>query len=237
MQQELAEILWGVPVDDLPGDHGNHARLARAMRPFTPTAQELPSDEQLIVDGTLVSCWSWEDHPELHSGKHHTTGLNLPVVCDLTGQLRWISEPIEGCRHDSTALRRSGVLDRVDTHNRIGDKGYLDLGMITPIRKPFAPRPSRLGKRIQHRPQQNPLENRTNDREPENLENPPHRLPPTTRNLHGHHQRRHRATVLPDRLNWPLCFESTMRTRTATAADSHPRSPSVVIAHRDIQSR
>jgi hypothetical protein len=32
--------------------------LARMMGPFIPTAEELPSDEQLIVDGTLVSCWS-----------------------------------------------------------------------------------------------------------------------------------------------------------------------------------
>lgn len=177
-------------------------RLARAMRPFTPTAQELPSDEQLIVDGTMVSCWSWEDHPELYSGKHHTTGLNLQVVCDLAGQLRWISDPVEGCRHDSAALRRSGVLDGVDTQNWIGDR------LPRPRhdhshQKTIAPRPSRLGKGVQHRHQQNPLENRTNDREPEDLENPPRRLPPTTRNLHGNHQRRRRATVLSDRLNKP----------------------------------
>jgi hypothetical protein len=60
------------------------------MRPFTPTAEDLPCDEQLIVDGILVSCWSWEGHPELYSGKHHTTGLNPsclqsggPAVLDL----------------------------------------------------------------------------------------------------------------------------------------------------------
>ena len=96
--------------------------LAKVMRPFIPTAEELPSDEQLIVDGTLVSCWSWDDHPELHSGKHHTTGLNIQVVCDLAGRLRWISDPVDGCRHDSAALRLSGVLDGVETQNWIGDK-------------------------------------------------------------------------------------------------------------------
>jgi hypothetical protein len=112
--------------------------LARMMRPCTPTAEELlPSDEQLIVDGTLVSCWSWDNHPELHSGKHHTTGLNIQVVCDLAGRLRWISDPVEGCRHDSAALRGSGVLDGVETQNWIGDKGYIGLGIITPIRKPL----------------------------------------------------------------------------------------------------
>jgi hypothetical protein len=110
--------------------------LARVLRPFTPTADELPRDEQMIVDGTLVSCWSWHDHRELYSGKHHTTGLNLQVVCDLAGQLRWISDPNDGCRHDIAALRASGVLDQISAQNWIGDKGYVGSGMITPIKKP-----------------------------------------------------------------------------------------------------
>jgi hypothetical protein len=78
-------------------------RLAQVLRQFTPTAEELPPDAQLIVDGTLVSCWSWDNHNELYSGKHHTTGLNLQVVCDLAGRLRWISDPADGCRHDTAA--------------------------------------------------------------------------------------------------------------------------------------
>ncbi len=110
--------------------------LARVLRAFIPTAEELPHDEQMIVDGTLVSCWSWDKRAELYSGKHHTTGLNLQVVCDLTGRLRWISDPADGCRHDSAALRGSGVLDGIDPGNWIGDKGYLGLDMLTPIRKP-----------------------------------------------------------------------------------------------------
>jgi DDE superfamily endonuclease len=110
--------------------------LARVLRAFTPTAEELPRDEQMIVDGTLVSCWSWDDQREFYSGKHHTTGLNLQVVCDLTGRLRWISDPDDGCRDDTAALRRSGVLDGIDATNWIGDKGYIGLDMITPIRKP-----------------------------------------------------------------------------------------------------
>lgn len=110
--------------------------LAAVLRAVTPTAEELSPDEQLIVDGTLVSCWSWDNHDELYSGKHHTTGLNLQVVCDLAGRLRWVSDPVEGCRHDTFALRVSGALDGIDPHNWIGDKGYLGLEMITPIRKP-----------------------------------------------------------------------------------------------------
>jgi hypothetical protein len=112
-------------------------RLAQVLRQFTPTAEELPPDTQLIVDGTLVSCWSWDNHNELYSGKHHTTGLNLQVVCDLAGRLRWISDPADGCRHDTAALRASGVLDGIDPQNWIGDKGYVGLDMITPIKKPL----------------------------------------------------------------------------------------------------
>ena len=136
VQQELAEyyevsqstISWAITAITL--------ELARVTRPFILTAEELPSDEQVIVDGTLVSYWSWDDHPELYSGKHHTTGLNIQVVCDLAGGLRWISDPVDGCHHDSAALRLSGVLDDVETQNWIGDKGYIGLNMITLIRKP-----------------------------------------------------------------------------------------------------
>jgi hypothetical protein len=92
-------------------------RLAQVLRQFTPTAEELPPDAQLIVDGTLASCWSWDNHNELYSGKHHTTGLNLQVVCDLAGRLRWISDPADGRRHDTAALRASGILDGIDPQN------------------------------------------------------------------------------------------------------------------------
>lgn len=137
VQQELAEY-YGVSQSTISrAVTAVTPVLARVLRPFVPTADELPSDEQMIVDGTLVSCWSWDNHAELYSGKHRTTGLNLQVVCDLAGRLRWISDPADGCRHDSAAVRGSGVLDEVNPANWIGDKGYLGLGMLTPIRKPL----------------------------------------------------------------------------------------------------
>jgi hypothetical protein len=88
------------------------------------------------VDGTLLPCWSWHGQRQLYSGKHKTTGLNVQVVCDLNGQLAWISDPVDGRRHDVTALRTSAVLDTLEPANWIGDKGYLGQHMITPIRKP-----------------------------------------------------------------------------------------------------
>lgn len=136
VQQEIAEY-HGVSQSTISrAVTGITAALASVLVPFTPTADELPDDEQLLVDGTLVPCWSWDDHDELYSGKHSTTGLNLQVACDLTGRLRWISDPADGCRHDSAALRASGALDALTPQNWIGDKGYIGLAVITPIRKP-----------------------------------------------------------------------------------------------------
>jgi hypothetical protein len=63
VQQELAEY-YGVSQSTISrAITAITPELARLMHPFTPTAEDLPSDEQLIVDGTLVSCWSWDDHP------------------------------------------------------------------------------------------------------------------------------------------------------------------------------
>jgi hypothetical protein len=73
---------------------------------------------------------------QLYSGKHKTTGLNVQVACDLNGRLAWISDPADGCRHDSAALACSGVVDTLDPGNWIGDKGYVGNDMITPIKKP-----------------------------------------------------------------------------------------------------
>ena len=59
--------------------------------------------------------------------------MNVQVACDLSGRLVWISDPIEGRRHDTAALRLTGALD---TQNWLGDKGYIGNDMITPFRKP-----------------------------------------------------------------------------------------------------
>lgn len=109
--------------------------LDKALRGFVPTAEELDPDKQYVVDGTLLPCWSWAGHPELYSGKHKTTGMNAQVVCTLDGELAWISDPIDGARHDVYCLDESGALDTLDPRNWTGDKGYIGRGMITPIRK------------------------------------------------------------------------------------------------------
>ena len=58
--------------------------IARALEVSVPTVEDLDPTAQLIIDGTLLQCWSWADHPELYSGKHRTTGVNVQVACTLS---------------------------------------------------------------------------------------------------------------------------------------------------------
>jgi hypothetical protein len=68
--------------------------LGRVLVEYVPVAEDLDPHSQYIVDGTLLPCWSWRGQRQLYSGKHKTTGLNVQVVCDLSGRLAWISD---GC--------------------------------------------------------------------------------------------------------------------------------------------
>src|SRR5689334_22384114 len=110
--------------------------VERVLRRYVPTADELDDHTQYLVDGTLLPCWSWAAHPELYSGKHKTTGLNVQVAATLDGQLAWISDPIDGSRHDSHCLAEAAVLTGMDAGKWLGDKGYVGNNMITPIKKP-----------------------------------------------------------------------------------------------------
>jgi hypothetical protein len=101
-----------------------------------PTADELDLGTQYIVDGTLLPCWSWAAHPELYSGKHKTTGMNIQLACTIYGQLAWISDPVNGARHDNYCLDESGALLTLNPENWIGDKGYVGNEMTTPFKKP-----------------------------------------------------------------------------------------------------
>ena len=110
--------------------------LEHVLHDWVPTADDLDPNQQLIVDGTLLPCWSWSGHRELWSGKHRTTGLTVQVACTLDGVLAWISDPLPGNAHDMKALRESGFLD-VDTDiQHLADKGYIGSDMLTPYRKP-----------------------------------------------------------------------------------------------------
>lgn len=110
--------------------------LGAVLADYTPVAEDLDARHQHIIDGTLLPCRSWAGHRELYSGKHKTTGMSVQVVCRLDGTLAWISDAINGSRHDTYALKESGVLITMDPSLWIGDKGYVGNDMLTPIKKP-----------------------------------------------------------------------------------------------------
>ena len=53
--------------------------LARALARYVPTAEELRSDRQYIVDGTLLPCWSWASDAGLYSGKQRSNRRDRPT--------------------------------------------------------------------------------------------------------------------------------------------------------------
>jgi hypothetical protein len=136
VQAELAES-YGVSQPTISrAVTGITPLLGKALRKYVPTADQLDERTQYIVDGTLLPCWSWASHPELYSGKHKTTGMNVQVACTLAGDLAWISDAVNGSRHDSYCLSESGALATSGPRSWMGDKGYVGKDMITPIRKP-----------------------------------------------------------------------------------------------------
>jgi hypothetical protein len=110
--------------------------LGKILVDYVPVAEDLDERRQYIVDGTLLPCWSWAGHRELYSGKHKTTGRSVQLACLHNGALAWISDPVDGSRHDSFAIRQSGVMDTFGPNRWIGDKAYVGLDMLTPIKKP-----------------------------------------------------------------------------------------------------
>lgn len=111
--------------------------IEQALAGEVPTLVDLPEQLVFVLDGTLAPCWSYEGHPELYSGKHHTTGHNHQVACDaVQGRLAWISDPLPGSTHDKAAFDEHHVAENLDPARIIADKGYQGTGAITPRKKP-----------------------------------------------------------------------------------------------------
>jgi hypothetical protein len=113
--------------------------LGRLLKDFVPDPEAASKGTTLLVDGSLTSCWSWKDAPELYSGKHKTTGHNVQVVSDLRGQLVYLSAALPGKTHDAEAFRQldlATVLTSIGNGNAVGDKGYQGCKIISPTKKP-----------------------------------------------------------------------------------------------------
>ena len=136
VQQELAELFETSQSTISRAISQMTPMLDEVLHHWVPTAEDLDPDIQLIVDGTLLPCWSWRNEPDLWSGKHRTTGQSVLVATTLTGDLAWVSDPMPGKTHDAKALRESRLLDSDTDAPAIGDKGFIGLGMLTPFRRP-----------------------------------------------------------------------------------------------------
>jgi hypothetical protein len=104
---------------------------------FVPTPAEVAGTSSVLVDGTLIPTWDWQDRDDLFSAKHHDHGMNLQVAGVWSGhQLVTAGEPVGGARHDAYAWAASGLAERLADFDIVGDLGYLGLGLTTGTRKP-----------------------------------------------------------------------------------------------------
>jgi hypothetical protein len=110
--------------------------IADALVEFVPDLAEEMDGRVGVVDGSLLPCWSWADAPELRSGKHKTTGHSHQFVCDLAGELMYVSDPLPGKTHDAKAIVELGLTEILREDNSLADKGYIGTGPVTPFRKP-----------------------------------------------------------------------------------------------------
>ena len=107
------------------------------------TLADVPADERVIVDGTLVATGNRAGHDGLYSGKRHAAGVGIQVVCDTRGNLVEVAGPVPGATHDARAWFALGLHERLADRLVLGDLGYLgssddSTGCVvrTPVRKP-----------------------------------------------------------------------------------------------------
>lgn len=108
-------------------------KLTELKVPELESLKNIPGS--LIVDGTLIPVWNWASQGRtLFSGKHKRAGFNHQVICTLNGRLLAITDPAPGARHDVYAFRFH-QLERFLNKTTLADKGYIGLGLLTPVKR------------------------------------------------------------------------------------------------------
>src|SRR5438067_13884334 len=92
-------------------------------------------------------------------------------------KLAWISDPVNGSRHDNYCREESGVLLTINPRNWIGDKGYIGNNMITPFRKPAGGELLDWQKEYNSEVNKDTLDDRASDLALQKLDHHAHRLP------------------------------------------------------------
>lgn len=114
--------------------------IKAVLEEFVPSAAdaiEVVKGRVCLVDGTITPCWSYDEHPELWSRKHGTTGFNAQLVSLLDGTPAYVSDPLAGRTHDKVAFQETPVAEIVrESGGGIGDRGYQGTDLATPRKKP-----------------------------------------------------------------------------------------------------
>ncbi|QNV37690.1 transposase family protein [Rothia terrae] len=110
--------------------------LEKILTPLNrPLGESLKAPGSLVIDGTLIPTWNWRSLGKTNfSGKHKRAGFNHQVICTLGGRLLAITDPLPGARHDAYAFRAHG-LDQLLDSSTLADKGYVGLGLATPVKR------------------------------------------------------------------------------------------------------
>ncbi|MDQ2789287.1 MAG: transposase family protein [Actinomycetota bacterium] len=128
--------------------------IVKALKDFEPDLAEAAeglAGRVAVIDGSLHPCWSWKDKKDLWSGKHKETGHQHQYVCDLAGNLRYISDPLPGKTHDAKAFRDLQLDHHFNESNAfvIGLVIHLQLLSAYPY-PPSSPRPRATNRCVQH---------------------------------------------------------------------------------------
>ncbi|MGW6358737.1 transposase family protein [Streptomyces sp. NPDC055092] len=91
----------------------------------------------VILDGTVLPIDRIAADRPYYSGKKRHHGMNVQVLTDPFGRLRWASPALPGATHDLTAAREHGIIDALA---EAGLKAYADKayqGAAHNVRVPF----------------------------------------------------------------------------------------------------
>ena len=94
-------------------------------------AEERPKDISLLIDGTLLPCWSWKAEKIIFSGKRRHSSVNVQVVTETHGNLQWISPILKESVHGAKAFDTHEIFNHLNTRNIIADKGHIGRGFHT----------------------------------------------------------------------------------------------------------
>lgn len=91
----------------------------------------------MILDGTLLSIDRVAADRTSYSGKHRKHGMNVQVLADPFGRLRWASAALPGAVHELKVACTHGIIDALAEVGLVcyGDKGYQGAGGT--LRMPF----------------------------------------------------------------------------------------------------